>query len=211
MSTTATAPARPALPPQDDSEFIVSAGPKYTPAPAGPHSAVCCDLINKGKQPTEWKGQQKMVDKIRILFMIDELDEQGKPYIVGRTFTKSLSLNANLRKFLNDWRGKDLTEEEADAFNLVTLLGAPAMIQIEHNKKDDRTYADIGSIMRLPKGMARMTIAPDYVRVKDRPQTDAPAALGRQSGPGAPGAQRHPEPEFEDFPGALPEDDELPF
>lgn len=196
--TAAAAPRR-QLPPQTDEAFIASAGPKFVPAPDGPHAAVCCDILYLGKRETQWKGKPKTVDEVRILFQIDAIEDATKKrYVVGRTFTKSLSDNANLRKFLESWRGVPFTEQQLEAFQLLQLLNAPAFIQIKHATKGDRTYANIDAVMRMPRGMAPLTVV-DYVRVKDRPQV------------GPDGAEQPPHPaELEDFP-LEDEDDDLPF
>lgn len=165
---------RPPLPPQSDDEFVASAGPTYAPAPEGPHVAVCCDLINLGLQKTEWQGKVKEQHKIRILWQIDALDESGKRFIVGRTFTKSLHENSALRAFLESWRGRAFTEAQLAGFNLTQLLGVSCFIQIKHNVKQGKTYANVDTIMSLPKGEKGLTVTPDYVRVKDRKKEDQP-------------------------------------
>lgn len=187
---------RPPLPSQSDDEFMASAGPTFAPAPDGPHSAVCCDLINLGLQKSEWQGKVKEQHKIRILWQIGEFDKDGRRFVVGRTFTKSLHENSALRAFLESWRGRAFTEEELAGFNLTNLLGIPAFIQIKHAEKNGKTYANVDTIMRVPKGMPIISVA-DYVRVKDRKRDDA-----------TPQNQPHPD----DFPPPLEdEDDELPF
>jgi len=191
--TTATQTQRPPLPSQSDDEFVASAGPVYAPAPEGPHAAVCCDLINLGLQKSEWQGKVREKHKIRILWQIDALDEQGKRFIVGRTFTKSLHENSGLRAFLESWRGRAFTEAELAGFNLTNLLGISCFIQIKHNTKQGKTYANVDTIMRLPKSETPLTVTPDYVRVKDRKKDEQTANEN-------------------DFPPPLQDDeDDLPF
>lgn len=191
MTTTAHA-----LPPQPD-EIIVSGesgGVDFKPHPTGPHAAVCCDIVDLGVWQDQYPGQApRDVRKIRLVFQTEEVREDGKRFTVGRMFTASLGEKANLRKFIVSWRGVDFTEAELKAFNLVKLIGAPALIQVKHRVKGDKTYADIDSVMRLPKGMSKLVVE-DYIRVKDREQ-QKPAV----------------QPD-DDFPAALvDEDDDLPF
>lgn len=172
------APARAPLPPQTDDAFMTSGGPSYKPAPDGPHSAVCCDVLYMGWKKTEWQGKAREVEEVRLLFQIEERNEQGQRYVVGRTFTKSLSEKANLRKFLEQWRGRAFSEEELKGFQLLTLLGKTCMIQVKHAERNGRTYANIDTVMRLPRGTAPVAVV-DYVRVKDRkPAEQAPPSNG---------------------------------
>jgi hypothetical protein len=61
---------------------------------------------------------------------------------------------ASLRKFVESWIGKKMTDKQAGDFDIIKLLGHSCMVNIAHNGKDDRTYANIMSISPLPKGMA---------------------------------------------------------
>lgn len=162
------------LPPQPD-EILVSGdsgGVEFKPHETGPFSAVCCDVVDLGIWQDTFPGKPpRDVRKIRLVFQTAETREDGKRFTVGRMFTASLGDKANLRKFLESWRGTPFTEEQLHGFNLVKLIGACALIQIKHRTKNDKTYADIDAVMQLPKGMARLTVD-DYIRVKDR----APAA-----------------------------------
>lgn len=173
------------LPPQSD-EIIAAdngGGQDFAPAPAGPHPAVCCDIIDMGMIETEWQGKKRQTRKIRVAFQITELRDDGKRFVVSRRFTLSLSEKAALRAFLESWRGVPFTPEQLKGFNLVTLIGVPALIQVSHNKPKDRVDANIDAIMRLPKGMDKLSVV-DYVRVKDReshPDEDEMAALEREA------------------------------
>ena len=145
-----------------------------------------------------WKDQfpgraSRDVRKIRLLFQTDERREDGQRFTVGRMFTASLGEKANLRKFLESWRGVPFTEEQLRGFNMVKLIGAPALIQVKHRVKGEKTYGDIDSIMQLPKGMQKVAVE-NYVRVKDR----APVA------PAAADANDYPPPIEDD-------EDQIPF
>jgi hypothetical protein len=73
--------------------------------------------------------------------------------IISKEFTLSMHEKASLRKFLESWRGKGFTEEEAKSFDVTKLLGAACMISILHKVKDGKTYAEISSVSAIPKGM----------------------------------------------------------
>jgi len=60
-----------------------------------------------------------------------------------------------MRKFLESWRGKAFTEEEAKAFDISVLIGKPCMINVIHkvSQKSGKTYAEIASVSPMMKGI----------------------------------------------------------
>lgn len=169
-------------------------GGTFTPAPEGQHVAVCVDVVDLGIVKTEWKGEARTVHKCRIVFEIGETMENGNRFTVSQMFTASLGEKANLRKFLESWRGRAFTKEELAGFDTEQLIGAPAVVQVVHAEKGDKTYANINSVMKLMKGLPKLSPSNDYIRVKDRKE---------QNGNGSSPEQ---EQQFEDFPA-----DEVPF
>ena len=77
----------------------------------------------------------------------------GRPYSISKEYTASIGPKSNLRKDLEAWRGRPFTEDELRAFSLENVLGAPCFIGIAHVQKGEKTFANINSIMALPKGM----------------------------------------------------------
>lgn len=132
------------------------------PVPEGVHVGCCYLVSDLGHQLSEKYGTEKRavvigfeLPEIRITV---ERDGQPKdlPRAASRRFTLSLGEKAELRKFLQSWRGKSFTEQELQGFDLKNLLGAPALVQIVHeHKPDGRTVARIASVMALPKGTPR--------------------------------------------------------
>jgi hypothetical protein len=87
---------------------------------------------------------------------VNDLMEDGRPFVVSAEFTSFMSEKANLRKFLEAWRGKPFTEEERAGFDVKRLLGVPAFVNVVHGKsKKGRTYAELVSASPLPRGMPR--------------------------------------------------------
>jgi hypothetical protein len=149
--------------------IIAKAGaPSYPPAPEGPHAAVCVDVIDLGVLEQNWNGESKKQHKIKIVWQIDEDRDDGKPHQVQRRYTLSLHEKAGLRKDLESWRGRAFTQAELDGFDVETVLGVPCLLNIVHAKgKDGGLFANIMSVMKLPKSMNAPTQR-DYVRVIDR-------------------------------------------
>ncbi len=74
---------------------------------------------------------------------------------------------AGRRNALTSWRGSPITDEAAQRFDLETLIGVPALIQVIHRESDGTTWANINAVMRLQNDDDKLEIV-DYVRVKDR-------------------------------------------
>lgn len=172
-------------------------GSSFPPHPEDQFAATCIDIIDLGMVETTWQGQTRKKHRICLRFFCDEwfVDDEGKnrPLWVDKYLTFSLHENSAMRPFLESWRGKKFTEEELhEGFNVAKLLYAPAFLQITHNVTPDKTYANIATIMKLPKGQVAPGVPEGYVRVKDRPK-DVDTSNGRTAAP-------HPA-----------DDDDLPF
>ncbi len=148
----------------------------YQLAPAGVFQAVCVDVIDKGLVTVEWQGQKKQQHKCRIVWELDEVTTEGRQYTASRQFTASLSSKANLRAFLEAWRGRPFTDDELAGFDTEQLIGVNGQIQIVHAKKGDRTYDNVNAIMKLARGVEKMKPSGTYTRVKDRTPAEQQAA-----------------------------------
>jgi hypothetical protein len=137
-----------------------SSGSDFKPVDAGTYVARCYSMVHIGTIEQEYMGEIKEMNKVRISWELPtELkvfkEEKGEqPCSVSKEFTLSLHEKANLRKFLESWRGKGFTDEEAKIFNVTNLLGKPCMISIIHKtSKNGKLYAEISAVSTLPKGM----------------------------------------------------------
>ncbi len=181
-----------------------ASGGNFLPAPAGTHAAVCCDVVDMGVLKVSFGGKDKMQHKVRIKWQIAEDRPDGKPFTVSKRYTLSLHEKASLRKDLESWRGRKFTDVELDGFDLENLLGVACLLNVIEEKKDGQTYSNVTSIMKLPKGMATITIR-DYVRECDRPTTEAPA-IDLHDDPGPP-----PQSEWDKYHGLQITDEDVPF
>lgn len=175
-------------------------GKTFDPCPVGAHSAVCCDVQDLGDVEVTFNGHTSKKHMVRLVWQVNEQMTDGRPFVVGQRYNLTLNEKGNLRRDLQAWRGKPFTEEQLkDGFDLEVLIGKCCLVNVIHAPKDGRVYANVTSIMPLPKGMAPLTVSPDYIRKKDRepePPKAAPEVL----------------PDVEDvFVGAPPDDDYVPF
>lgn len=140
----------------------------FIPAPAGVHPAVCCDVVDLGVLEVTFGGKTKKQHKVRVVWQIEEVMADNKPYLVQKRYTLSLHEKAALRKDLESWRGRPFTPEELSGFDLENLIAAPALLNVVHNPgREGGVFANIASIMKLPKGMTQLTVH-DYIRVCER-------------------------------------------
>ena len=131
-----------------------SGGGDFELTPAGNHIARCYAVVDLGMQKSTWQGVESEKRKVRISWELPEaLMEDGRPFSVSANYTLSLSEKANLRKDLQSWRGREFTEQELAGFDLFTVLGVAAMVNVVHNSKDNKTYANVGAVTPLPNGM----------------------------------------------------------
>jgi hypothetical protein len=136
-------------------------GTTYEPVPAGTYIARCFSMVHIGTVMETFQGESKLQNKVRLTWELPlELkvfneDRGEQPYTLGKEFTLSLNEKATLRKFLESWRGKAFTEDEAKSFDITVLLGKPCMLNVIHkvSQKNGKTYAEIASVSPMMKGM----------------------------------------------------------
>jgi len=151
--------------------LIIKEDPSQYPLPPeGLHVAVCVDVVDLGELETPFGRKHKL----SVIWELAETDDDGAHYIVGKRYTWSLNEKSNLRKDLERWRGgRYASEQLQEGVDLEEYLGMNATLFITHNVTDERTYANVESI--LPHKNSRGKPAPveqkpsgEYVRVIER-------------------------------------------
>lgn len=132
-------------------------GSDFTPPPEGTWPAVCYRIVDMGTQPQRYKGQESDPKHVVLISweLHDEecMTDEGKPMTMHRRFTWSMSPKANLRKTLEAWRGKPFVESDFDTFDIRNLLGVGCLLQVTHTEKEGNTYANVGAVVKMAKGM----------------------------------------------------------
>jgi hypothetical protein len=131
------------------------AGGDFKPCPAGVHDAVCAFVEDIGHEHSDLYN--KFIHKVVIGWEVNEPMSDGRPYTISKRYTVSLSDKALLRKDLEGWRGQKFTDEQLKGFDLEVLRGKQCQLQIIHNEKGGKTYANIQTV--LPKGKHSPAIA----------------------------------------------------
>lgn len=134
-------------------------GRDFEPVPAGIHIGVCTQVIDLGFQQGkagpgyEAKVQRKVylrweIPDIEMTYIKDGVEQKG-PACIGREFTLSLSDKAHLLPFIENWRGKSLTDEEREGFDISSLAGKICQLQVMHEPKNGKTYANVTAAFLL--------------------------------------------------------------
>ena len=186
-------------------------GKSFTPHPAGQFAARCVDTVDLGECVSSFPGTpETLVHKCAIVFRTGELNaENGKDIDVAQEFTVSMNEKANLRKFLEAWRGKSYRAEQVqEGVPLDKLVSNWALISVEQKQSaKGRTYSIIKAISPLPDVMPKPTLLPygreAYWEEKKAANAKASSEFRAKIGAPALGAT-------EDDLGEDPEDD-LPF
>jgi hypothetical protein len=128
----------------------------YESHPEGSFVAKCVDTIDLGEKVSAFPGAPtKLLRRCALVFRTGEVNSEGHPIDIAQEFTVSMHEKSALRPFLERWRGKSYTEEQAEqGVQLGKMVGFPAQVTIEHKTSGKgRTYAKIASISPLFKGI----------------------------------------------------------
>lgn len=133
-----------------------------TPAPEGAHPARLVRILDLGSQVTPFKhedGSPVISRKLSIAWELytDPRMEDGRPFMVSEKYTRSLDEKSNLFKMLNSWLGGEFADAmTSGTFDLASILGRPCMVSVNHHvSAKGTTFAKVGSIMVLPKALAK--------------------------------------------------------
>ena len=135
-------------------------GTGIQPIAEGTYLAICNMLVDLGLQFNETykNSSRKVLIGWEIPDETYEYDGETHRKTLSKRYTASLSERATLRQDLAAWRGRDFTQEELAAFDLRNIVGVSCLINVIHKESNGKTYANISSIMALPKGMKKATL-----------------------------------------------------
>jgi len=128
-------------------------GGDFKPHPEGIHPAACVDVVDLGLVETEFQGQKRMVNKVKLVFESEQKTDDGKSCTVSKNFTASLHPKAKLAEFLGKWRGRPVVPGET--IDLAKLIGASCTLVISHQQNmSGKTYAAIDAVSKPTKRVA---------------------------------------------------------
>lgn len=175
----------------------------FKSVPAGTHIAVCNLIADLGLQPPSDphdEPKHQIFIRFEVLGERIEHSRDGQKYddpmMISRTYHASMHGKATLRKDLEGWRGKRFTDEEADRFDIETILGEACTLSVVEVTKGDKTYSNIAAISGLPLGVdvppaemplllydkdnpANFNQLPEWLQKKINEQIEEPVASDR--------------------------------
>lgn len=139
----------------------VNTKPAMPPLPAGTHIARLVNIVDFGTQKDTFQGQSKLLRKVRLVWEVPgEVDSEGRPRLIGRTYTASMYEKAKLREDFGIWRGKMYSESEAKAFRIESALGQACGLGVIHNESQD---GKISAVVKSINPVAKGTPVPEQV------------------------------------------------
>lgn len=152
------------------------ARPKIPPVEPGVYIAVCVYSIDLGEQLCEFKDKTKSyINQVRLGFELTgetvEIDGKQEPRVLSRTLNFTRSKNGGLRKFVQSWLGKTFTDDEFNELDTNNLVGMPAQLSVVLTESGE--YANIDTIMQLPRGMTAPAPVSPLIRYDMEPWDDA--------------------------------------
>jgi len=135
--------------------LVAKPGNSIEPIEAGNHHGVCVAVIDLGTQYNErfQKEQPKVMITWELVDFPIESDNGDGFRLISREYTAVLSEKSNLYADLISWRGRDFTPEELEGFNVKNVLGANCLVNVVNITKNNKTYSNVTTVAKLPKGM----------------------------------------------------------
>lgn len=202
---------------QPDEVVAKDGGGNFTPHPEGQFAMVCADVVNLGTTVETYQGSSpREVPKAALVFISGARQADGTLTQVTVEMSVFASDKANLRKFLESWRGRSYNPDQIrEGLPLHKLFHQHGLLSIEHiTTRSGKLFAKVRSISPLPEQMPKVSaeVLAEYTRPKFLADRKAAYAelLARHRGKGGNGnGHSGNEPPLPDLPPE--EDDDLPF
>lgn len=117
---------------------------QFVPVPQGTHPARCYAMISLGTQPA---NNPKYSDSFKVVLQFELPNEQiemqdgtRRPMMTSHflsAYLGSPKKPSRTNEFLTAWRGKPFTAQELAGFDLAKVVGAPCLLNIIHETKDE--------------------------------------------------------------------------
>jgi len=122
----------------------------FKPHPEGIHPAVCVDVMDLGLVESEYQGQRRMVNKVKLVFESEQKTEDGKPCTVVQELHGEPASEGEAAEFLGSGAGARWCRGEK--IDLAKLLGASCTLVISHQQNMvGKTYASIDAVSKPTK------------------------------------------------------------
>lgn len=132
-------------------------GGDFGPPPdAGSHAAVLVAMIDLGLHEESFQGGP-VTTKRKALLVWELVGEKvpgtDKNHFIAREYTVSENEKAGIRKVAEKVRGK--AYQDGDDIDYTGMVGRPMLVTVQHKQVGEKTYASVGDVTALPKGMLK--------------------------------------------------------
>lgn len=154
--------------------------------PVDNYMARCCKVVHIGTTEYEKNDNTYETNKAMLFW---EIIGAELPTMVSDEVILDTNKDSKFRKLLNSWRGLDLTDEEAEAFDITVLLGKPCMVNVGHEtiKYDGGTFdkekvlsvSKMPSTIKCPEGKIEVKVL-DYEHWNSEVFDELPAYIKKK-------------------------------
>ena len=134
--------------------MIIKQKASRAPVAGGSYLAVCVYSIDLGEQLHKYADSSNYHNDVLLGWELCGFtyaeDGEQKPYDVTATYTASMDERSKLRKTIEGWNGRKMTDAELEGFQTNDLVGRTAMLGIVINEKG---YNNINSVQPIPEYM----------------------------------------------------------
>ncbi len=121
---------------------------------AGLHQATCSIIADIGWQTTNFNGHEDYGHQIIIIWELKTETSRGQRFQISKFYTLSLGDKANLRKDLEAWLGRNLTEQEIkEGFDVEKLKGSNCHLNLKLEGRNGIIRSVIAGISPLMEGL----------------------------------------------------------
>jgi hypothetical protein len=138
-----------------------SSGKPRELCPEGTFQAELIRVYYCGVQENKFNPDQPQ-PKIIFVFELDEpmLESDGN-HILSTTVTYSLNEKSGLTKLFKPVLGSSYPDKPGQTLDVDAMIGMNVMVTVSHTRKEDRTYANIASLARIPRGLQQFNATQD--------------------------------------------------
>lgn len=133
------------------------AKPKAPPVEPGVYMAVCVGVVDLGEQYSE--VYKSYSNKVKFVWALPgelmEVDGKMEERQLSREFSVATKKTSKLRTFLGSWNSKNYSDDEYMELDLFEQVGKACQLNVVLN--DTGEYANVDSVMPIPKGMPAPT------------------------------------------------------
>jgi len=141
--------------------------------PEGTIQAVVSNVYDIGKQIKKTMNGEEVQNQVIVLFELAERmvsgNYSGERFVLSKTYKKSFHEMSALHKDIEAILGKKILEK---SFDIETLIGTNCYLSIIHQKRNEKTYVNIQSIIKIPVGIKliepelQLGYTPDWIKKK---------------------------------------------